>query len=268
MHVVSPGSAGYFHRAIMQSGYASTRWPTLADAEALGHDFAAAVGCTDPSQVLACMRSKPRAEVLLAFANGQQEFAETARIPWGPVVDGLDIPDQPRRLYEDGTFNRVPLIIGATRDEGWIYVDRSFPAGLTAEQYQTAVATEFGAADAPAILAHVPGGRLPVAKTRAVAVDGRRRNGLRGAPRRAPGRADADARLLLFLRTRSGRGRPRPRHPRPRQELRLRQQLRSPVQLRAQRGRPVALRCHQRLLDALCGYREARTCGWRRSTAT
>ena len=156
MHVVSPGSAGYFNRAIMQSGYASTRWPTLADAEALGHDFAAAVGCTDVSQVVTCMRAKTRAEVLLAFANGQQEFAQTARVHWGPVVDGLDIPDQPRRLYEDGTFNRVPLIIGATRDEGWIYVDRSFPAGLTEEQYQAAVAAEFGAADAPAILAQYP----------------------------------------------------------------------------------------------------------------
>ena len=49
-----------------------------------------------------------------------------------PVVDGLDIPDQPRTLYESGAFNHVPLIIGATRDEGWIYVDRSFPGGLTA----------------------------------------------------------------------------------------------------------------------------------------
>jgi para-nitrobenzyl esterase len=164
IHVVSPGSAGYFHRAIMQSGYASTRWPTLADAEALGHDFAAAVGCTDPSQVLACMRAKSRAEVLLAFPNGQQEFAQTARIPWGPVVDRLDIPDQPRRLYEDGTFNRVPLIIGATRDEGWIYVDRSFPAGLTTEQYETAVSTEFGAADAPAILAQYPVADFPSPK--------------------------------------------------------------------------------------------------------
>ena len=36
--MVSPGSDGNFHRAIMQSGYASTRWPTLADGEALGHD--------------------------------------------------------------------------------------------------------------------------------------------------------------------------------------------------------------------------------------
>ena len=134
LHVVSPGSAGYFKRAIVQSGSASTFWPTLADAEALGDRAAVTLGCTDPAQVLTCLRSKTRAEVLLAFPNGQQEFAETPRVAWGPVVDGLDIPDQPRRLYESGAFNRVPLIIGTTRDEGWIYVDRSFPAGLTEER--------------------------------------------------------------------------------------------------------------------------------------
>ena len=158
LHVVSPRSAGFFARAIMQSGYASQRMPTLADVESLGTDFAATVGCTDPAQVLECMRSKTRNEVLLAFGNGSQEFTESGRVAWSPVVDGLEIPDQPRRLYERGAFNRVPIIIGATRDEGWIYVDRSFPAGLTTEDYEAAVATEFGAAEAPNIL-----GRYPVA---------------------------------------------------------------------------------------------------------
>ena len=156
LHVVSPGSAGYFGRAIIQSGYASTRWRTLADAEALGTTFAATMGCTDPSTVLSCMRGKTTAQVLLAFANGQQEFAQTARVQWGPVVDGLDIPDQPRTLYENGAFNHVPTIIGATRDEGWIHADRSFPAGLTTEQYEATVEAEFGAADAAAILAKYP----------------------------------------------------------------------------------------------------------------
>jgi len=156
LHVVSPGSAGYFGRAIMQSGYGSTRWRTLADAESLGSEFAAALGCTDPLQVLPCMRSKTRDQVLLALPTlpfGFQRFVETAYAPWGPVVDGLDIPDQPRTLYENGAFNHVPLILGATRDEGWTFVDRSFPPGLTVEQYEAAVETEFGAADASAILA-------------------------------------------------------------------------------------------------------------------
>ncbi len=156
LHLVSPGSAGYFHRAIMQSGTATTRWPTRQDAESVGTSFAARVGCTDPSQVLACMRAKTRNEVLLALPNGSQEYAESGRTVWGPVVDGLVIPDQPRTLYEDGAFNHVPLVVGSTRDEGWIYVDRSFPAGLTVEEYESAVAREFGAADAPAILTQYP----------------------------------------------------------------------------------------------------------------
>lgn len=155
-HLVSPGSEGYFGRAIMHSGYASSRWPTLADGESLGNGFAAGLGCGVPSEVLTCLRSKTRNDVLLALPTGQQQFAETARAAWGPVVDGLEIPDQPRVLYESGAFNRVPVVLGATRDEGWIYVDRSFPAGLTEEQYEAAVGTEFGAAEAPAILAMYP----------------------------------------------------------------------------------------------------------------
>ena len=40
-----------------------------------------------------------------------------------------------------------PSLSAATRDEGWIYADRSFPAGLTASQYEAAVReAEFGVA--------------------------------------------------------------------------------------------------------------------------
>ena len=163
LHMVSPGSAGYFHRAIMQSGYASSRWPTLAEGEVLGARLATALGCTIPSEVLTCLRSKSRTEVLLALPTGQQQWAETSRAAWGPVVDGLEIPDQPRALYENGHFAHVPLIIGATRDEGWIYADRSFPAGLTVEQYEAAVQTEF-AGDAAAILARYPVNDYPSPK--------------------------------------------------------------------------------------------------------
>ena len=154
--MVSPGSAGHFHRAIMQSGYASSWVDTLAEGEALGATFAQQLGCTIPFEVLTCLRSKTRNELLLALPTGQQQWAETPRISWGPIVDGLVIPDQPRTLYEAGLFAYVPLIVGATRDEGWIYADRSFPAGLTIEQYEAAVQTEFGAGIAPEILARYP----------------------------------------------------------------------------------------------------------------
>ena len=45
LHLVSPGSAGLFSRAIMQSGFASYLWRSSAEATSQGDDFMAALGC-------------------------------------------------------------------------------------------------------------------------------------------------------------------------------------------------------------------------------
>ena len=54
LHLVSPGSLGLFHRAIMQSGYASFRWRSMTDGQAQAAQFATALGCTsaDPTALL------------------------------------------------------------------------------------------------------------------------------------------------------------------------------------------------------------------------
>ena len=155
LHLVSPGSDGLFDRAIMQGGFASYRWRTRDDGEAQGDAFATALGCNDPAQVLTCLRAKTRDQVLRALPTGTEQFAETGRTHWSPIVDGLVIPDQPRWLYESGAFSRVPIIIGSNRDEGWTWVNRSFAGDITQEQYESALQTEFGA-DAAAILATYP----------------------------------------------------------------------------------------------------------------
>jgi len=158
LHLVSPGSAGLFHRAIMQSGSASVRWRTAVDAEAQGQDVAAALGCVnaDAALVLSCLRLKTRDQILLARPPAlSEQLIETGRAQWTPIVDGVEIPDQPRFLYESGAFTHVPVVIGSTRDEGWTFVNRSFPSSLTESQYEAAVTTEFGA-DTAAILAAYP----------------------------------------------------------------------------------------------------------------
>jgi para-nitrobenzyl esterase len=157
LHLISPGSGGLFHRAIVESGYPTVRWTTHAEGAAQADAFAAALGCTDPSQVLACMRSKTRDQVLLALSQATQQVAEPPnRFYWQPVVDSVEIPDQPRTLYELGAFHRVPTIIGANRDEGWgRFVDRSFPGDLTSEQYEAWVTSEFGE-NASSVLAVYP----------------------------------------------------------------------------------------------------------------
>jgi len=155
LHLVSPGSHGLFDRAIMQGGFPSYRWRTREDGEEQADALATALGCTDAAQVLSCLRAKTFGQVLGALPVGTEQFAETGRTHWSPVVDGLVIQDQPRTLYEIAAFSRVPIIIGSNRDDGWTFVNRSFPGEMTQEQYESALATEFGA-DAAAILAAYP----------------------------------------------------------------------------------------------------------------
>jgi para-nitrobenzyl esterase len=155
LHLVSPGSAGFFERAIVQSGTASYRWRGRDEAHAQGNRFADALGCTDPSQVLICLRGKSRDEILAALPLGTDQVLEGSRVQWGPVVDGVEVPGQPRLLLETGAFHRVPVVVGTNRDEGWMFVDRSFRTGLSAEQYSALLATEFGA-DAAAVEAAYP----------------------------------------------------------------------------------------------------------------
>jgi para-nitrobenzyl esterase len=146
LHLVSPGSAGLFHRAVIQSAYPTSRWTSDAEAKAQGDAFAAALGCTDPSQLLACMRLAPANAVLTALLQATQQVREPAgRTFWEPSVDGIVIPDQPRHLFESGAFHRVPTIVGFTRDEGWgNFITRSFPSGVDPGQYEAWVTSEFG----------------------------------------------------------------------------------------------------------------------------
>jgi len=161
LHLLSPRSAGLFHRAIMQSGSASSRWPDAAEAEAQGEQFARALGCPDVRAAAACLRSKSWDEVLRALPIDLQQFVETGQ--WGPVVDSLELSDQPPELYRRGQFTRVPLIIGVNKDEGWPFVDRSFPTGLSASDYASVVTHEFGF-DALAILERYPAAQYPTPK--------------------------------------------------------------------------------------------------------
>jgi para-nitrobenzyl esterase len=156
LHLVSPASRGLFQRAILQSAYATSRWPGHDEAYAQGDQFAAALGCSDRGRVLQCLRAATRDQVLQALPLGQLQVTEAeGRVLWGPVIDGVELPDQPRDLLRRGQFSRIPVIVGVNRDEGWTFVDRSFPSGLAAAQYEATLRNEFGM-DANAVLELYP----------------------------------------------------------------------------------------------------------------
>jgi len=164
LHLVSPGSAGLFHRAAIHSGTPTIKWPTHAEGAAQGDAFATALGCVTPGTVLTCLRGKTPAQILAALPLASQAVLEPTgnRAFWYPVVDGLELPDQPRALFETGRFQAVPTIIGTTRDEAaGPFVTRSFSTGVSLAQYDAWLVSEFGGL-APAVQAQYPSAEYPL----------------------------------------------------------------------------------------------------------
>ncbi len=157
----SPGAAGLFSKAIVQSGACTMHRTYLNDwgfhtretAERRGAELAAQHGCT--RDVAACLRGKPVRELLDLpdFGYG-----------FGPVYgDNAVLPLRPADALAAGRFNRVPVMQGTTRDE-----HRTFTAGLELitghvlepAEYETEVANNFGEKSG-VVLARYPRGDQP-----------------------------------------------------------------------------------------------------------
>jgi para-nitrobenzyl esterase len=122
-HLVSPGSAGLFHRAIAQSGMCAVL-PTTekAGAEAQGKALSDALGCTgDATAIRACLRSKTPEELVSALPlRPFVIFGEG--VGWSPNVDGVVLLDQPKALMAAKKGAKVPLLVGSNGDEGTLFV--------------------------------------------------------------------------------------------------------------------------------------------------
>jgi para-nitrobenzyl esterase len=152
-HLVAPGSAGLFHRAIIQSGFALMDlpaggifpglpavawygWRAGAEVEALGAAAAAQLGCADGATALTCLRDLP-AQGLFAHAQPFQPYGFGNRV----------LPEVPAQALRDGRFHRVPVLSGSTRDEHRLFVGLfRVLAGqpVTAQQYPMLLAEAFG----------------------------------------------------------------------------------------------------------------------------
>lgn len=149
--LVSPLAEGLFHRAIAQSGilldygFGVSTTGNLAQAEAVGEDFAERLGVDSGGEggdVLARMRAKTADELLAAMAEVAAESGLLDQgLNWKPVADGYVLPDYPTRLWAAGQHHDIPLLIGSNADEGTIFL-----AGLDVapEDYETQMGYIFG----------------------------------------------------------------------------------------------------------------------------
>jgi para-nitrobenzyl esterase len=123
-HLVSPPSAGLFQRTIIESGACAIgNAETEADAYTQGNALVKALGCdgmaTDAA-TLSCMRAVDMSKVLLAMPASPFNIV-TGGTSWGTVVDGLNLPDDPVKLFEGGSFAKVPTLLGTNSNEGALF---------------------------------------------------------------------------------------------------------------------------------------------------
>jgi para-nitrobenzyl esterase len=74
-------------------------------------------------------------------------------------MGGAILPSPPARALASGHYNHVPLLQGTNHDEGRLFAGLAFDARgtpLTAAQYPGVIQAQFGAANAPKVLAAYP----------------------------------------------------------------------------------------------------------------
>ncbi len=154
-HLVSPGSAGLFQRAIIESSDDAASVP-LGAAEAIYAPVITALGCDPANNTVACLRALPVSTILNLEALG---------VNAGPILDGQTVPGLPTALFKAGAFNHVPVIAGTNGNEGTYFIavatNSAHPgSALTAAEVTRTVTVDFPAAAAQ-ILAAYPFANYP-----------------------------------------------------------------------------------------------------------
>lgn len=148
--LISPAANGLFHRAIIQSGTCPSVQPSRAQAVAVGNAYAQTLGCVAGPAQLACLRSKPAVQALLA--SPVIDAADPASLgQFSPHIDGAVLPEQARTAFRAGRFHRVPVLLGNNADEGTLFIALAFElqrgSPMTEAEFQAMVRGSAGNAD-------------------------------------------------------------------------------------------------------------------------
>ncbi len=121
--LASPLAAGLFGSAIVQSAGCSWLEKPLSgpidngrSAEMDGLDYAMAIGC-EGNQQLSCLREKSP-ELIVLYADPTHAFQ--------PTIDGVFLSTPIQEHFENGDYNRVPVMAGVTENEGSLFNSATF----------------------------------------------------------------------------------------------------------------------------------------------
>src|SRR5580692_1034001 len=111
----TPGAAGLFRRAIVESGGVHVH--TVEEAERTADRLVAALGLAACDRTT--LESVPAADLVAATSVVGKRIPDPGMIPlpFLPVVDGSFLPQHPLAAIEHGAASGVDLLIGTNRDE-------------------------------------------------------------------------------------------------------------------------------------------------------
>jgi len=127
-HLLSPLSRGLFHKAIIQSGCAFNFWALQEEPLKNSIKLAAELGCTseEPSDVLRLLQAAPTEDLILSQERLGQDPSFLLGLVFSPCVEvrvqQAFLPDLPETLMAAGQFQKVPVMLGITQNEGSVAI--------------------------------------------------------------------------------------------------------------------------------------------------
>src|SRR5206468_249566 len=110
----TPSAAGLFHKAIAQSGAAENVVPADA-ASIVTAGIVSALGGSAEALLSASVEELLAAQQAAAQGPGPRPSTPgTLALQFGPVVDGVVLPEPPLAAIAAGSSARVPLLVGNT----------------------------------------------------------------------------------------------------------------------------------------------------------
>ncbi|XP_023669382.2 thyroglobulin [Paramormyrops kingsleyae] len=122
LHLVTAGSPGLFHRALLMGGSAFSPASPISQPRAgqQAASLAQELGCShsDAAQMVSCLR-RLSAQALNAAQTKLLAVSGPLRA-WAPVLDGISVKESPSSALQNGRFLPVDLMVGSSADDGLI----------------------------------------------------------------------------------------------------------------------------------------------------
>ncbi|KAF6720812.1 Acetylcholinesterase [Oryzias melastigma] len=123
-HLLSPGSHGFFQRAVMQSGSPNAPWASVSQKVAWDRSMrlSEALGCTKSKRgpLETCL------ELIKAKVITEMQYNITKSplldFPFVPTVDGVFLTDEVEKLLNSNNLPKKDLMIGFNKDEGTCFL--------------------------------------------------------------------------------------------------------------------------------------------------